>query len=93
MKVTSDPMERKYCDMLLKLSGEERLKTGCSMSASERAMVRASALADERTASAAALKALFLRFYGRDFDSAVRKRILRALATARPKVPLYEYSP
>lgn len=83
MKDTSDAVERRYRELLLKRSGEERLKMGCSMHASAQAMVRAAALATEPTASAAALKkALFLRFYGQDFDIAARKRILRALAKA-----------
>ena len=80
MKDTSDAMKQKYRDMLLKRSGEERLKMGCSMHAMARALVRASALQADPSASPATLrKILFLRFYGRDFDSARRKRILRAL--------------
>ena len=43
MKDTSDALERKYRDMLLKRSGEERLKMGCSMHATAQALVRASA--------------------------------------------------
>ncbi len=83
MKDTSDAMERKYRDMLLKRSGEERLKMGCSMHATARALVRASALQADPSASDASLKkVLFLRFYGQDFDSATRKRILRALEKA-----------
>jgi len=83
MKDTSDAMEQKYRDMLLKRSGEERLKMGCSMHAMARALVRASALQADPSASPATLrKILFLRFYGRDFDSARRKRILRALVKA-----------
>jgi len=81
MKDTSAAMERKYRDMLLKRSGEERLKMGCSMHATAQALVRASALAVEPSASPSSLKKfLFLRFYGQDFDGATRKRILRALA-------------
>ena len=80
MKDTSEAMERKYRDMLLKRSGEERLKMGCSMHAMAQALVRASALQADPSASPSTLrKILFLRFYGQDFDSATRKRILRAL--------------
>jgi len=80
MKDTSDAMERKYRDMLLKRSGEERLKMGCSMHATAQALVRAVVLETDPSASPAALrKALFLRFYGQDFDTATRKRILRVL--------------
>jgi hypothetical protein len=66
--------------MLLERSGEERLKMGCSMHATAQALVRASALQADPSASPAALKkVLSLRFYGQDFDAATRKRILRAL--------------
>ena len=83
MKDTSEAMEQKYRDMLLKRSGEERLKMGCSMHATAQALVRASALAAEPTASPSSLKkVLFLRFYAQDFDIAARKRIVRALAKA-----------
>jgi hypothetical protein len=80
VKDTSDTVESKYRDLLLERSGEERLKMGCSMHATAQALVRASILQADPAASPAALrKALFLRFYGQDFDAATRKRILRAL--------------
>ena len=83
MEDTSDAMERKYRDMLLKRSGAERLKMGCSMHAMAQALVRASALQANPSASHASLrKVLFLRFYGQDFDAATRKRILRSLEKA-----------
>jgi hypothetical protein len=51
------------------------------MHAMAQALVRASAEAADPSASTASLKEiLFLRFYGQDFESATRKRILRALA-------------
>jgi hypothetical protein len=80
MKDTSEAIERKYRGMLLKRSGADRLKMGCSMLATARALVRATALEAEPSVSASALrKLLFLRFYGHDFEPAARKRILRAL--------------
>jgi hypothetical protein len=73
-------MESKYRNMLLERSGEERLKMGCSMYATAQALVRASALEADPSASPSSLKkVLFLRFYGQDFDTATRKRILRVL--------------
>ncbi|MFQ5849303.1 MAG: hypothetical protein ACE5JU_01795 [Candidatus Binatia bacterium] len=76
MKDTPTRMERKFHDMILERSVEERLKMGCSM----HAKARASVLEEEPLASPGTLrKALFLRFYGRDFDPARRKKILRAL--------------
>jgi len=83
MKDTSDTMEQKYRDMLLRRSGEDRLKMGCSMHAMAQALVRASALEADPTASHSSLKkVLFLRFYGQDFDPSTRKKILRALEEA-----------
>ena len=79
-------VEQKYRRMLFARSGEERLKLGCSMHATAQALVPASILQADPAASPAALrKALFLRFYGQDFDGATRKKILRALdRTANP---------
>lgn len=83
MKDTSIAMEAGYREMLLNRPGEERLKMGCSMHSTARALVRASALQADPTASPSSLRQfLFLRFYGQDFDSATRKKILRALKKA-----------
>lgn len=80
MKDTTRKVEKKYRAMLMKRSGEERLKMGCSMHATAQALIRASTLEKDPLASPATLrKALFLRFYGQDFDAARRKKILRAL--------------
>jgi hypothetical protein len=67
--------------MLMARSGEERLKMGDSMYATARALVIASILERDPSASPAALRqALFLRFYGHEFDAAARERILARLA-------------
>jgi len=72
--------------MLLARSPEERLKMGCSMGATARALVRASVLAQDPHASPAALRrALFLRFYGHDFDEAQRERIMERLGWDEPE--------
>jgi len=80
VKDTTRKVEKKYRAMLMKRSGEERLKMGCSMHATAQALIRASTLEKDPLASPVTLrKALFLRFYGHEFDSARRKKILRAL--------------
>jgi hypothetical protein len=80
MNDTPPEIERKYLDMLMERSGEERLKMGCSMHATARALVRASVLEKDPLASPAALRrALFLRFYGHEFDADAREKILLAL--------------
>jgi uncharacterized protein UPF0158 len=87
--VTDTPPEvmQRYRAMLLARSPEDRLKMGCSMSATARALVRASVLAQDPHASPAAVRrALFLRFYGHEFDAAERERIMDWLdrAEAQP---------
>lgn len=53
---------------------------GCSMSATARALVRASVLAEDPAPSPAVVRrALFLRFYGHEFEPAERERILARL--------------
>jgi len=80
MNDTPSEIERKYLEMLMERSGEERLKMGCSMHATAQALVRASVLEKEPLASAATLRrALFLRFYGHEFDAETRENILLAL--------------
>lgn len=81
MNDTPPEIERKYLEMLMERSGEERLKMGCSMFATAQALVRASVLEKDPLASPAALRrALFLRFYGQDFDADTREKILVALS-------------
>lgn len=80
MNDTSPEVERAYRAMLLRRSGEERLKMGCSMYATARALVMASLLEKDPLASPTALRrALFLRLYGEEFDEETRGKILFAL--------------
>ena len=80
MSDTPTEIERRYRLMLLQRSGEERLKMGCSMHATAKALIRASILNKTPSISPAELrKALFLRFYANDFDCATREKILIAL--------------
>jgi len=80
MNDTPSEIERKYLEMLMERSGEERLKMGCSMHATTQALVRASVLEKDPLASPAAVRqALFLRFYGHEFDAEARDKILLAL--------------
>jgi hypothetical protein len=83
MRDTSPEMERRFREMLLARSGAERLKMGCSMHSFAQQLVRASILAKTPHASEAEVRrALFLRFYGRDFDSQTQERILATLEMA-----------
>jgi hypothetical protein len=85
MKDTPPDVARRYQDLLMQRSGEARLRMGWSMYAAARAIVVASIRAKEPDASPARVRqALFLRFYGGDFDPVTRARILQALAAERP---------
>src|SRR6266851_2780314 len=77
---------QRYRAMLLARSPEERLKMGCSMGATTRSLLRASVLAQDPHASPAAVRrALFLRFYGHEFEAAERERILERLGQDEPR--------
>ena len=80
MSDTPPEVMQRYRAMLLARSPEARLKMGCSMSATARALARASVLAQDPQASPAAVRrALFLRFYGHEFDAPEREWILALL--------------
>jgi hypothetical protein len=68
--------------MLLERSGSERMRMGASMLSTARALVAASIRAKDPQASAGALRrAMFLRFYGGDFEPTERERIAGRLGT------------
>jgi hypothetical protein len=76
---------QRYRAMLLARTPEERVKMGCSMSATARALVRASVLAQDPGASPGAVRrALFRRLYGREFGTADQERILAWLGREEP---------
>ena len=84
MNDTPPEVERRYRELLLHRSGADRLRMGCSMHATAQALVRASVLEKDPLASPATLRrALFLRFYGHEFDAQAREKILLALKTVK----------
>jgi len=84
MNDTAPDIEKRFLRMLLQRSGEERLKMGCSMHATAQALARASILHEQPDASPATIRrALFLRFYGHEFDAHAREKILLALKTVK----------
>lgn len=73
-------LEQRYREMLLKPSGAERLKIGCSMHATAKALVLALLLEKRPDATPVELRQeLFLRFYGTEFDQKTQHKILAAL--------------
>ena len=80
MKDTSPEMDARYRDMLMQRSGEERLKMGCAMRETARALVEASIREQDPQATPEAVrKGFFLRFYGHEFDVESREKILTAI--------------
>lgn len=89
MRDTSPEVEQNFRDLLLQRSGEERLKMECSRHATAVALVKASVLANAPAVSPATVRqALVLRFYGRDFDTRTREKILLALGRISDLPPL-----
>lgn len=83
MKDTPPEMDARYRAMLMERSGEERLKMGCSMHATARTLVEASIREQDPQATPEAIrKGLFLRFYGHEFDTDSRAKILAAIESA-----------
>jgi hypothetical protein len=81
VKDTPPAIERKFRQMLLKRSGADRLKMGCSMHATARVLAVASLLQKHPNAGPAEFKRLlFHHFYGAEFEPDQHKRIAAALS-------------
>ena len=84
MKDTPPRIERKFREMLLRRTGEERLKMGCSMHATAQALAKASILQRHPGSHPVELKRLFfLHFFGADFNPEEQTRIASALSGKR----------
>lgn len=69
-----------FREMLMKKSGQERLKMGFSMCDMVRKQVLASIMNDHPNLDAGEIrKAIFLRFYGSDFSSEQQEKIVAQL--------------
>lgn len=83
MKDTPPEMDARYRAMLMQRSGEERLKMGCAMRETARALIEASILEQDPQATPETVrKGLFLRFYGNEFDAECQAKILTAIESA-----------
>ena len=80
MSDTSIFVESYFLEMMMKKSGQERLKMGFSMFDMARQQVVASIKRDNPNADIKDIrKGIFLRFYGQDFSLKERESILRTL--------------
>lgn len=83
MNDTSPEMEESYRAMIMERSGEDRIKMGCSMFDAAKALMRAGILDRNPHASPAEIRqALFIQFYGHEFDADSREKILAAIESA-----------
>ena len=83
MKDTTPEMEDRFQNMLMQRSGEERLKMGCAMRETARALIEASIREQDPQATPEAVRRrLFLRFYGHEFDADSRAKILAVLESS-----------
>jgi len=80
MNDTSPEMEKRYHAMLMRRSGQERLKMGCSMYDAAKQIVKSSILNESPGLTESELKEkIFLRFYGLDFSQAQKQKIIVGL--------------
>ena len=77
MNDTNPEIEKRFREMIMERSGEERLKMGFSMFNMARRQVISSIKRDNPDANIQEIKKeIFLRFYGQDFSSEERKKSL-----------------
>ena len=78
---TSEEMQKRYHALLMRRSGEERLKMGCSMFDAAKEIVKSSLLNENPGLTARELKEkIFLRFYGLDFSESQKQKIIAGLS-------------
>ena len=79
MNDTSVKMTEFYQDLIMKRSGEDRLKMGCSMFETAKEIVKSSILEQNPGMSLSDLKkAVFVRFYGHEMDKNYLQEICKS---------------
>lgn len=83
---TSEKVTILFQNMIMKRTPLERLFMGFSMYDAAKTIVKSSILADNPKITLQETKeAIFLRFYGMDFNTVNKKKILEALRNKRPE--------
>ncbi len=84
MKDTSPEIEKKMIEMINRKSPMDRLKMGCSMYDLSKRLVTGALLESNPGITPTRLKReLFLRFYGNDFNSVQRAKVLEHISVNR----------
>lgn len=82
---TSPEIEDRFFEMIMKVSGQERMNMGFSMFNMARLQVIASINMDKPRANLDEIRReIFLRFYGNDFCPQEQERILISLCSTTP---------
>jgi len=77
---THESIKKRFFQMMMSKSPAERLRMGCSMFDSAKQIVRSSILQKNPHGSPSEIKKeIFLRFYGQDFQSEQKRKILDSL--------------
>lgn len=85
MTNTPDAVERLFRELMMRRSGDERLRMGCAMFEGAKRLVRAGLGDPEGRDDSAEMRArLFVRIYGPDFAPATRDRIAARLRDPAP---------
>ena len=70
----------RFRNMMMRKSGEQRLRMGCSMYDAAKQIVRSAVYESHPEATDAEMKReIFLRFYGHEFSAADREKFVAAL--------------
>ncbi|MHC4628699.1 MAG: hypothetical protein ACYTDV_17105 [Planctomycetota bacterium] len=84
MRDTHPDIAVQYRNMMMRRSGEERLRMGCSMYDAARQIVRSAILETNAGVTDAEMKKeIFLRFYGHEFSRNERDKVISALTRRR----------
>ena len=84
MKDSSPEIEARFYEMMMRKSGQERMKMGFSMFDLARRQVVASIKADNPSADENDIKrGVFLRFYGEDFSPEEQAKIIAVICNGK----------
>ena len=87
MKDTSPEIEARFQEMMMRKSGQERMKMGFSMFEMARRQVIASIKADNPSADENDVKrGLFMRFYGQDFSPEEQEKIIDVICNEKRRL-------
>ncbi len=72
----------RFRNMMMRKSGEQRLRMGCSMHDTSKQIVRSAIYANHPEIAEAEMRSeVFLRFYGHEFSLTDREKVISHLAT------------